>query len=277
MSAPRLDFQWEQAVVPVAPAPLVEPSRWGGIGRALAGAGLIAGGIAALSAVNFIADQFARGPVQGWATLGILGLGVVLLAGGVWRELRGLWSIRHTDVARAAFARSDLAKAKAEALRWAASVEQAAPLQPAIRDARSIEALAAILAPVQETLTAEAAGLGRAAAMQAFAMTAVSPSAGLDVVIFAWRGVRLVRQVAGLFGLRPGFAGTLSLLRRTLFDAATVGATDLAVDAAARALLSNPILQHVAGEAAGGAVAARRMLRLAAITAEGCRIGPPPR
>ena len=117
VSAPRLDFQWEQAVVPVAPAPLVEPSRWGGIGRALAGAGLIAGGIAAISAVNFIADQFARGPVQGWATLGILGLGVVLLAGGVWRELRGLWSIRHTDVARAAFARSDLAKAKAEAYR----------------------------------------------------------------------------------------------------------------------------------------------------------------
>ena len=70
-------------------------------------------------------------------------------------------------------------------------------------------------------------------------MTAISPSPGLDALVFAWRGVRLVRQVAALHGLRPGLAGTLALLRRTLQDAAMVAATDVAVDAAARALLSN--------------------------------------
>ena len=51
--------------------------------------------------------------------------------------------------------------------------------------------------------------------------------------------------------------------------------TDLAVETAARAILSNPLLQHVAGETAAGAVAARRMLRLSRVAAEACRILPP--
>ena len=105
-------------------------------------------------------------------------------------------------------------------------------------------------------------------------MTAISPSPGLDALVFAWRGVRLVRQVAALHGIRPGVAATWALLRRTLFDAATVAATDVAVDAAARAVLTNPMFKHVAGEAAAGAVAARRMLLLARAAADACRIVP---
>ncbi len=274
--APRLDFQWEQAVVPVAvPVPR---SRWSGLGRAAAGAAVLGLGLAALDSVNFVVDQFGRGPVQGWATLGVVALGFGLLAGGVWRELRSLAALRAVDRARAAFARQDLEAARAEALRWAGGVAEAASLQPALRQAGSTEELRALLegGPLR-LLDAEAAGLGRVAAVQAFSITAVSPSPGLDALVFAWRGVRLVRQVAALHGLRPGFAGTFALLRRTLFDAATVAVTDVAVDAAARALLSNKLLEQFAGEAAAGAVAARRMLRLARVAAEACRIVPPAR
>jgi putative membrane protein len=271
--APRLDFQWEQAVVPVAtPRPSV---RWSGLGRAITGLVVLGGGLAALDAANFVVDQFSRGAVQGWATLGVVAGGVTLLGTGLWREIRGLATIRAVDRARAAFARGDLATAKAEALRWAGSVQEASALQPAIRGATSIEELRALLQPAVATLEARAAVLGRNAAVQAFAVTAISPSPGLDALVFAWRGVRLVRQVAALHGMRPGLAGTLALLRRTLTDAATVAATDVAVDAAARALLSNRLLEQFAGEAAAGAVAARRMLRLARVAAEACRVLPP--
>jgi putative membrane protein len=271
--APRLDFQWEQAVVPVtAPRP---SSRWSGIGRTIGGLALFGGGLALLDAANFVVDQFGRGPVQGWATLGVVAGGIALAGSGLWRELRGLASIRAVDRARSAFARGDLATAKAEALRWAASVQEASTLQPAIRGATSIEELRALLQPALATLEGRAAALGRNAAVQSFAVTAISPSPGLDVLIFTWRGIRLVRQVAVLHGLRPGLAGTLALLRRTLWDAATVAATDIAVDAAARALLSNRFLEQFAGEAAAGAVAARRMLRLAKVASEACRVIPP--
>ena len=104
--APRLDFEWEQAVVPVTAKP--PAGRWSGLGRAAAGAALLAVGLAALDAANFVADQFARGPVQGWATLGVVVAGFGLLASGGWREVRGLLSIRAVERARAAFARGDL-------------------------------------------------------------------------------------------------------------------------------------------------------------------------
>ncbi len=272
--AERLDFGWEQAVVPVAAAP--QPAAWSGLGRLAAGAALLGLGLAALDAANFVADQFARGAVLGWITAGVVVAGFGLIASAGWREMRGLAALRSVDRARAAFARGELAAVRAEALRWAAGCAEAAPLQPALRQAGSIEEIAALLrAGPLRRLEAEAAALGRAAALQAFSVTAISPSPGLDALVFAWRGVRLVRQVAALHGIRPGAATTLALLRRTLTDAATVAVTDVAVDAAARAILSNPLLQHVAGETAAGAVAARRMLRLAQAATEACRILPP--
>ena len=274
-SAPRLDFQWEQAVVPVAapqvPVALVRARPGGGGGG---GAGPRPGGAGC--------GQFRRRPVRPRAGAGLgdrgrwWSRGFGLLGSGVWREVRGLLSIRAVERARAAFAREDLPAARAEALRWAGGVAEAASLQPALRQAGSIGELRALLegGPLL-VLDHQAVALGRAAAVQSFAVTAVSPSPGLDALVFTWRGVRLVRQVAALHGLRPGLVGTVALLRRTLLDAATVAATDVAVDAAARALLSNKLLEQFAGEAAAGAVAARRMLRLARVAAEACRIVPP--
>jgi putative membrane protein len=273
---PRLDFEWEQAVVPVV-VPRTA-GRWSGVGRVLAGLAVLGTGLAALDAVNFVADQFGRGPVQGWLTLGVVAAGFGLLAAGGLREVRGLLGIRAVERSRAAFARGDLVAARAEAVRWAGGVAEAAPLLPALRQANTTEELRALLesGPLQ-ALDQRAVALGRVAAVQSFAVTAISPSPGLDALIFAWRGVRLVRQVAALHGLRPGLFGTVALLRRTLLDAALVAAADVAVDTATRALLSNRLLEQFAGEVAAGALAARRMLRLAQVAAEACRIVPPRR
>ena len=270
---PRLDFGWEQAVAPIVPPRL--PSRWSGLGRATAGLAVLLVGLGALDAANFVIDQFARGAVSGLLTLAVVAAGFGLLASAGWAELRGLLSIRAVDRARQAFARGDLGIAKAEAVRWAEAVPEAASLAPALAGAASTDELRALLTsgPLP-ALEARASALGRTAAVQAFSITAVSPSPALDALVFAWRGVRLVRQVAALHGLRPGLAGSIALLRRTVFDAAMVAATDVAVDAAARALLSNRLLEQFAGEAAAGAVAARRMLRLASVAAEACRIVP---
>ena len=272
-AAPRLDFGWEQAVVPVAPPPA--PRRWSGLGRLATGAGVLVLGLSALDAANFVAAQFERGAALGWVTLGVVLAGFGLIASAGWAEMRGLLRLRSVDRARAAFARGDLEAARTEVIRWAAGVEEAAAIQPALREARSLEELRGLLSAPLRSLESQASTLGRNAAVQAFSVTAISPSPGLDALVFAWRGVRLVRQVAALHGIRPGIAATAALLRRTLFDAATVAATDIAVDAAARALLTNPLLEKVAGEAAAGAVAARRMLRLARAAAEACRVFPP--
>lgn len=277
--ASRLDFGWERAVAPVAPrdgvAILRRGRRWSALSLVAAGAAVLILGLSALDAANFVVAQFARSAWLGWTTLAVAVAGYGLIGWAGLRELRGLWSLSAVDRARTAFARGDHAAARAETLRWAAGIPAAQPHIAALRNAPDIDSLRAVLeAGPLAALDGQAQALGRTAAVQAFAGTAISPSPAWDALLIGWRGVRLVRQVAALHGLRPGLAGTLALLRRTVLDAATVAATDVAVDAATRALLTNPIFEKLAGEAATGAVAARRMLLLSRATAAACRIVP---
>ena len=269
--APRLDFGWDKAVAPVA---IPAGRGWSSLALLGAGAAVLVLGFSLLEAANFVAAQFTRAAWLGWLTLVVAagGFGLVFLA--MWREVRGYLVLRTVDRARAAAARGDSAALRAELRAWHAGLP---PGRARVADfgTAPIEAITALveaktLAPIAQ----DAAALGRAAAMQAFAVTAVSPSPAADALIFAWRGLRLVRQVAALHGLRPGIAGTVSLLRRVAVDAATVAATDVAVDAAVRGLLSSKFAEHVAGEAAAGAVAARRMILLARATDEACRVLP---
>lgn len=271
--APRLDFGWEQAVVRVEP---LRPSRrWSALSLAAAGLAVLLVGLSALDVANFVADQFARSPWLGGLTLAVALAGYGLIAWAFLRELRGLMQLRAVDRARAAFARGDFATARAEALAWAERVPAAAGTLPALRQVTDLQALTALLeAGPLAALDRDAVGAGRAAATQAFAATALIPSPALDALFFGWRGIRLVREVATIHGLRPGLSGTFALLRRTVFAAGAVAAADVAIDAATRALITNPLFERVAGEAATGAVAARRMLLLARAASRACRILP---
>ncbi|BDG73335.1 DUF697 domain-containing protein [Roseomonas fluvialis] len=269
--AARLDFGWDRAV---APAALAGARGWSSAALVGAGVALLVLGFSLLQAGNFVAAQFDRAAWLGWVTLVVAAGGFGLVFTAIGRELRGYLGLRTVDRARAAAARRDATVLHAELVAWQARLPpgraRAGDLAGLPPEAMAALVEAKILAPIAQ----DAAALGRAAAMQAFAVTAVSPSPAADALIFAWRGLRLVRQVAALHGLRPGVAGTVALLRRVALDAATVAATDVAVDAAVRGLLSSRLAEHVAGEAAAGAVAARRMILLARVADEACRVLP---
>lgn len=271
--APRLDFGWDQAVA------RIEPPRatrgWSALGLAAAGVAVLLVGLSVLEVANFVVDQFARGAALGWLTLGVAVSGYGLIAWAFARELRGLFALRAVGRARAAFRRADFTAARAEALDWAARAPVAAASLPALRQVADLPGLVALLeAGPLAALDREAQSAGRAAAAEAFGATALVPSPALDAAFFAWRGIRLVRQVAVIHGLRPGIAGTLALLRRIAFEAGAVAAADIAIDTATRAIVSNPMLEKVAGDAAKGAVVARRMTLLGRAAARACRIVP---
>ncbi|MGG5809519.1 DUF697 domain-containing protein [Falsiroseomonas sp. CW058] len=272
-AAARLDFGWDQAVAkPDAPR---ERRRWSAPALAALGVAVLLLGLSALEVLNFIADQFARGAALGWLTLGVAVAGYGLIAWAIIRELRGLIALSAVDHARRAFAAGDLPGARAAALSWAGRVPAAAGTLPALRAAPDLASLTALLeAGPLAALDRDATSAGRRAAAQAFGATALIPSPALDALFFGWRGLRLVREVAVIHGLRPGVAGTLALLRRTVFEAGAVAAADVAIDTATRAIVTNPLLERVAGDAAKGAVVARRMLVLARAAARACRIVP---
>lgn len=267
----RLDLAWAEGTEPVT----LPSGGFSTLSLLAIGLSTLLMGFAALAAGNYVAEQFNRSAPLGWLTLVIAlgGFGTILWA--IAREFRALFLLREVDAARAAFARGDLRAAKAHVLAWAAPIPLAAPALPALREAPDLHALRALLesGPLA-ALDAESRSLGRLAALQGFAATAISPSPSLDALVVGWRGLRLVRQVAALHGMRPGIAATASLLRRAAFDAATVAATEVATDTAVRAIVSNPLVGHVVGEAATGAVAARRLITLARATAAACRILP---
>lgn len=78
--------------------------------------------------------------------------------------------------------------------------------------------------------------------------TALSPAAVVDLAVVLWRNLKLVRAVATLYGARPGYVGSLTLLRRMLANIAVAGVTESA--------------HHVAVEALGGSIAAAISTRL---------------
>lgn len=78
--------------------------------------------------------------------------------------------------------------------------------------------------------------------------TALSPSAALDIAIVLWRNLRLVREVATLYGARPGPLGSWRLMRRMLANLAVAGVSES--------------LTHVTIDALGGSLAAAISTRL---------------
>ena len=270
-AAPRLEPEMPLAEPIVDPAP-----RTGGASLALAGVSVLAVGLAALQTGNFVAEEFTRSVYLGGLTLVVAVTGFGLLFAAVARELRGLFGLSRVDRLRAALASGDAHRIHAAARRWVATLPEAERLLPAIDAANDPDAILALLraGPVAD-LRLKADALGRSAAVQMVAGVAATPAPSLAVLLVAWRGVRLVRQVAALHGMRPGLLGTLGLLRRSILAAGLVAGSEVAINAAAHALLSNPLLTHALGEMAGAGVAARRMILLARATAAACSPLPP--
>jgi putative membrane protein len=260
--APRLE------ALPMVLPVLAKPPA-SSLGLVAGGLGVLVLGLAVLQTGNFVAAQFDRAAWLGWLTLAVSATGFGLIGAAIWRELRGLLSLSHVDHLRTALA--DPTRAQHAARTWLAGLPDSSPAAPAIAAVTDPAAVAALLraGPLAE-LRAQADTLGRNAAIQVFAVAAAVPWPAFDGVLVGWRGLRLIREVAALYGLRPGTLGTLALLRRTVLSAAGVMGADLAADTLARAMISNPLLQHLAGDVAGAGLAARRMILLARAAANAC-------
>jgi putative membrane protein len=228
-------------------------------------------GLAILELGNFTAAQFDRARWLGWLTVALLTpASAAVLWSAVW-EWRGLAALETTDRFRVGLRSENLTVARAQAVNWLKAIGAAPDVFNVVQSAKDAETLRSLLrsGPLAK-LDQEVSAAGRAAALRVLAATAVSPWPGLDGVIVIWQSLRLVRQVARLYGLRPGTLGTLRLLRRATTDASIVAAADIAVAALTEAVFDSA-LGKLVGSATGSAIAARRILRLTSTIAESCR------
>ena len=273
LPAPRLE-----PAITLAPIELVIQARrlWTMPALVIGGVSILALGSAGLEAGNLVAATFAANAFLGGAAAGIAATGFGMIGLGFWREWAALSALRSVDRLRAALAGDNAVARAAAAREWLRDLPDGPALLPAIDAINDPDAILSLLrAGPAATLRTQSEALGRTAALQSLAGVAAMPSPGLAALFVAWRGLRLIRQVAALHGLRPGLLATFGLLRRTALSAGAVVGTEVAVNTATHALLSSPLLQHVAGEMAGAGVAARRMVVLARASAVACCPVPP--
>jgi putative membrane protein len=273
---PRVETEELPAARLEAELAVIEPSipvkrSWGMPALVLGGTTVLLLGLAGVESFDIITDAFARSPILGGAAAAVAGLGFGMIGLGFWREFAALSALRGVDRLRAALSGTDAVRRARAAREWLKELPEGPALLPAIDAINDPDAILALLrAGPAAALRQQADALGRSAALQSVAGIAAMPSPGLAALFVAWRGLRLIRQIAALHGLRPGLFATIGLLRRTALAAGAVAGVEIATNSAAHAILSSGLLQHVAGEMAGAGVAARRMLVLARAATAAC-------
>jgi putative membrane protein len=250
----------------------------GALGWIGAGLGILVIGGSLLALIGFVVDQMARSAALGWASLAVVSAGILAVLWGVTREIRSYRRLTRVDALRAKL-RPPVAPieiARAECATWlktvAGNLADPEQIRLAMNGCASTDEIRAMLAHrAIEPLREQATALGARAASQGAALVAIIPSPALDGLAAGLRSLKLIRDVAALYGLRPGLSVTLGLVRRAAMTAASVyGVNEIAGAAAAHFLADAPVLRSIASAAPGAGITARRIYLLARTVAEAC-------
>ncbi|MBR9829942.1 MAG: TIGR01620 family protein [Oceanospirillales bacterium] len=82
-------------------------------------------------------------------------------------------------------------------------------------------------------------------------LVAFSPWASFDMLLVAWRNLRMLREVATIYGLAPGLLTQWRLLKQVLQNLAFAGASEMAMDAGS-ALLGSSLTAGLSARAGQG-------------------------
>ena len=251
--------------------------RLGSSVLAVAGLGIILGSWLLLAALGSALDLLSRSAGLGGVALALYVTGAVLMVYAAMREWLSLRRLHQVDRLRAALhgPGTDIAAARSLCATWldrvAPHLPEAAPAAAGLSGSGDAAQLRAFLnSQLRDPLAAATRRIGFKAASEVSALVALSPHDSWDGLIVAWRGLRVIRQVAVLHGLRPGPAVSLALLGRVAHAAVETAMVDVASQAAADHLLANvPLLRHLSAIPAAS-TAAFRLHRLASVAGRAC-------
>jgi putative membrane protein len=268
--APPTPVVVERALVPSTRRPWLRLSL-------AAGAILLLGWLG-LEAYDFVAGLFERSPLLGVGFAVVFALFVLGALGALGREVADLRRLERAEQLRLTGERligSEVhgqADAYLEQLQqlYRGRVDLAEPLarfefqtSDVLNDGERLRLFArTVLTPLDR----EARRLVTRGARDIGALTALSPLGLLDSAIVLWRTLIMLRAIARLYGVRPGIAASLRLLRQTLAHVLAAGVGELLSDAAietAGASLLSVVSARLGQGAVHGLLAAR--LGLAAV------------
>lgn len=240
---------------------------------------LLVVGTGIVESVSYIGAQFAKSSWLGWLTVMVISSAFSAFAFALYREVSGVLSVTTFYGIRGVFEseKSDVGAAKNAALRWLRSVEgrgiDVSQYRQQILKATSYGAVVQELSSsILLRLDREAEAVGLAAANQIAVVTALCPIGSVDAALFILRGVRLVHEVAVIYGMRPSMLGTYALLRRVMFGATTVVAAQFVSNLMVQDLTANEIISKFVGNVAAAGASWQRMRRVGLVAIASCRI-----
>jgi putative membrane protein len=251
------DSSGELVAIPEIPLRTSQKFRWGFIlVSALAGLFSLWAGLAITTLVE---DFFARSPLLGWLALGVASLAGVAALAIVFREIWGLMRLKrieHIQVLSTRAINLDEKAASDETVsalqllygnrhdtKW--SMASFKEHQNDIMDPRDRVKLFDRL--VLKSLDEESHRIIARRSRRVTLLTTVTPAAALDILFVAAQNLRMLRELAELYGGRPSTLSTLKLARMVVSHLAVTGGL----------ALSDNLIQHVVGKGVLGKLSAR--------------------
>jgi putative membrane protein len=244
-------------VMPPAAIPAPRHIRWGTIlvGALFSLVTLWAG----LAVTQLVEEFFLRSPVLGWIALGAAVLAAFAATAIIAREIWALARLRRIEHIQADAAHAINTDDSAAAKRTVAELQSLYAARPdaqlGLRDLKQYET--DILDGRDRVKLAERYLVSwrddevhriiAHASRRITLLTTVTPTAALDILLVAATNLRMMREVAALYGGRPSTLATIRLARMVLGHLAVTGGL----------ALSDNLLQHVVGKGLLGRLSAR--------------------
>lgn len=267
-------------LVPLAPPPPAPRRPWRTL--FLAGGGVLVAGLLGLEAYDLLRDLLTRSVWLGGAFALALGAMTAGALGAVGRELWSLRRLARVERLRADGARLLNSEVHGQSGAVLDRIERLYRDRPAVAtrierfrgqasdaltDGETLRLFATtVLAPLDR----EAYRLVRNGARDIGALTALSPLGLLDGVFVLARTLGMLRAIARLYGVRPGAAASLRLLRRTLRNVLAAGVGELISDAAVETTGAT-VLSVLSARAGQGVVNGLLAARLGLAAMQICR------
>ena len=244
-------------VMPPQPLPAPRRMRWGMI--LISALFSLVTLWAGLAITQLVEDYFARSPALGWITLGVAGIAGLAALAIILREVWALARLRRIehiqqdaahainmdDAAAAKRAVSQLTSLYASRPDAQLGLKELKQYESDIMDGRDRMKLA------DRHLVAwrddEAHRIIAHASRRITLLTTVAPTPALDILFVAAQNLRMMRELATLYGGRPSTLATLRLARMVLSHLAVTGGI----------ALSDNLIQHVVGKGILGRLSAR--------------------
>ncbi len=227
----------EPALLPVALDDALLPPRrrswWGTLLWSAAGGLLLLG--AGLGVTHLVEDLYARSQGLGWLGAALALAALLALAVIIAREAFGLARLAAIEKLHARAGEALASDDRVEADRIVRELVRLAHRNPRLAKARALlrshaddiidgaDMVRLAERELMAPLDAEARRLVSVAAQRVSVVTAISPRAVIDVAFVLAAALRLVRQLALLYGGRPGTLGMIRLMRHTIAHLAITG------------------------------------------------------